>query len=398
METPYLISSLEAKRIIQENTPLLKPVLLDLDRADFHVLSEDIWAPWNIPSFRQSSVDGYALRYDDYTLKNLFFLEGESAAGNSDYHVLKPQQAERIFTGAPIPEGADTMIMQEKVRILDGFLKIESHNFQKGDHVREIGSEIRSGELAIKKGTRLSPSSLGFLANIGISRVWVYPMPRIGIFLTGNELQEPGNVLKSGKVFESNSYSLNSALKSFHFPKAEVIWVKDNLVEMMEVLKDFQDKFDLLLFTGGVSVGDYDFTPKALKQSGFETLFYKIRQRPGKPLLFAKKDSILAFGLPGNPASVLTCFYQYVVLALENQTGMASLLTQERACLGINFRKIPGLTFFTRGNIHNGKVYPLSGQESYKMASYSEANCLMEMEEDREDFFEGEELNIYRIP
>jgi len=394
----YLISVEEARKIILENTEVPEPIHQTLEDSFYHVLASDIYAPYPIPSFRQSSVDGYALRFEDYQQKNEFFVEGESPAGYSKIYTLKPNQALRVFTGGLIPEGADTMVMQEKVGFIGENLIIQDPDLKLGNQVRQIGSEIQEGSLAMKAGKVLGSSSLGYLANIGISELAVYPKPRISILITGNELESPGKKLKPGKVFESNSYSLNSALESFHFPKAQVFYVPDNLDTLSETLENCLWISDIIIFTGGVSVGDYDFTPRALDRLGFKTLFHKVKQRPGKPFLFAKKGRVLVFGLPGNPGSVLTGFYQYIIPCLEKITGLKNLIPRKKAILNNDFKKIKGLTFFVRAWFEEGKVHSLGGQESYKMGSYSEANCLIEFEEDKEEIIRGEEVNIFLIP
>ena len=283
--------------------------------------------------------------------------------------------------------------MQEKVEIQGKELKILDQEFKRGNQVRAIGSEIKSGTLAMKAGHFLNPASLGFLAGIGISEVWVHPKPRISLLITGNELQSPGKSLDSGKVFESSSYSVNAALEYFHFPRASLHFISDDLEEMTKAVKACLKDSDIILITGGVSVGDYDFTPQSLHLNHFQTLFHKVKQRPGKPFLFAKKEETLAFGLPGNPGSVLTCFYQYIVPALEILSGIQNLVPEKKAILEGSYKKIKGLSFFVRGQYHEGKVKPLGAQESYKMGSYSEANCLIEMEEEKEWIPEGEILD-----
>lgn len=398
METPFLISVQEARNFVRQHAHRLVPLGLPIEKSLGHILAEDVSAPYSIPGFVQSSVDGYAIRFSDWEKGYPLKIAGESAAGNAIGYSLGPGEAYRVFTGASLPSGADTMVMQEHVEVLAGnSIGIKNAELKLGNQVRAIGSEIKAGTLARKKGTHLTPSSLAFLANIGFASLPVYPHPRISMILTGNELQKPGTRPEPGKVFESNSYSIRAALENLHIPGLKIHYSVDDLDILVNTIEKCKEDSDLLLVTGGVSVGDYDFTPKALEKTGFEFIFYKIKQRPGKPLLFAKNQDILAFGLPGNPGSVLTCFYQYVLPAIAIMTGREDILVSKKARIGTDFRKIKGLTFFTRGIYKDQELMPLSGQESYKMGTYAEANCLIEMEEDMELIAKGTEMTIWLI-
>src|SRR5581483_8246771 len=171
---------------------------------------EDVFAQTDIPAFNQSAMDGYALSFAGWQLHKALTVHGESPAGEAELSWLKPEQAMRIFTGAPMPEGADTVVMQEKVQVIDGTLHIQDEQLQAGYNVRIKGSEIKAGELVLPKGHRLNPSAIGFLATTGVAEVLVYPIPAISIIVTGNELQQPGKPLVHGQVYECNSFQLTA--------------------------------------------------------------------------------------------------------------------------------------------------------------------------------------------
>ncbi|RZL55423.1 MAG: molybdopterin molybdenumtransferase MoeA, partial [Pedobacter sp.] len=274
-----MITVEEAKKLIKENTLSLTPVILSLNKASEHILAADIYSNFDIPAFRQSSMDGYAIMFEDKEAE--LILVGEMAAGTQQSITLKKGQASRIFTGAPLPEGADTVVMQEKIIRTRNNIKVQDERLSFGINVRAKGSEIKSGELAMNKGTLLSPAAIGFLAGIGITEVEVYPMPKISIILTGNELQKPGLPLNFGQVYESNSYSLSAALQKEGIVDIEILTAEDNLQTLTKVIESALKNSDVVLLNGGVSVGDYDFVIKAANACGIEQIFHKVKQKPG---------------------------------------------------------------------------------------------------------------------
>ena len=201
-----------------------------------------------------------------------------------------------------------------------------------------------------------------------------------------------------GQVYESNSFTLTSALHHLHIGEIKVYYADDNLEILTAVLQKALEQSDLVLLTGGISAGDYDFVLQAATNCGVTKLFHKIKQRPGKPLYFGKKESKLVFGLPGNPSSVLTCFYQYVVPALEKLSKRKIGLQILQVPLERSFRKTVGLTHFLKG-FYNGKtVAPLDAQESYRLSSFAKANCLIQVDEDTTTLKEGELVDVYLLP
>jgi molybdopterin molybdotransferase len=393
-----MINVTEAKRIINNNTTTLTPVKSVLSQAESKVLAEDVYASIDIPAFPQSSMDGYAFSFQGWKQHKKIKIVGEVVAGTKENITLEPGHAVRIFTGAAVPIGADTVIMQEKTKTHNEELIIEDETLQAGTSVRPRGSEIKAGALALEKGRTLSPAAIGFLAGIGIAQVEVYPNPSISIIITGNELQQPGTRLEHGQVYESNSFALKAVLKQLHVNDVEVLYATDKPEIVTDALEKALQQSDVVLLTGGISVGDYDFVLQAATECGVEKLFHKVKQRPGKPLYFGKKNNKLVFGLPGNPSSVLTCFYQYVIPALEKLSNKKPVLKTIRAPLSKPFQKTALLTHFLKG-IYDGKtVTPLDAQESYRLSSFATANCLIQVEEEITACNEGEFVTVYLLP
>ncbi len=394
-----MITVEEAKKIIQEQVNPLKPVPVTLTDAAGLILAIDIYAEIDIPAFPQSSMDGYAFSFSGWQTNKSLQIAGEMAAGSGETISYTPEQAVRIFTGAAVPEGTDTVVMQEKVKTENGELYIADDKLKAGGNVRLKGSEIKAGALALPAGTFLSPAAIGFLAGIGITTVIAWPKPTVSIIVTGKELQQPGKPLQYGQVYESNSATLKAALKQIDISEVKIYWADDDLDILKQVLQAALKQSDVVLLTGGISVGDYDFVLEAATQCGITKLFHRLKQRPGKPLYFGKKEDQLVFGLPGNPSSVLTCFYEYVLPALRqlgNDTNIG--LKKLSVPLGKAIDKPTGLTHFLKGYYDGEKVLSLDAQESYRLSSFAKANCLIKINEETTHCDEGANVEIHLLP
>jgi molybdopterin molybdotransferase len=390
-----MISVNEAKNIIRENVDTFSPAILALELAAGLTLARDIYAPVNIPAFPQSGMDGYALAFK--SIGKPIVLEGEQAAGANLHTKVKPGTAVRIFTGAVVPEGADTVVIQEKSKVENGFLQIEDDKLKQGDNIRLPGTEIKKDALVLPAGAKLTSPAIGFLAGMGIAEVEVIPNPKVSIIVTGNELQDPGTVPEFGKVYESNSFALLAALKQLHINDIAVYKSADDITILTEKLNEALAKSDIILMTGGVSVGDYDFTVKVSENCGVQKIFHKIKQKPGKPIFFGKKENILFFGLPGNPASVLTCFYEYVIPAIEKMTAQKLSLEIKQAAISAAYKKPAGITHFLKGIFDGTQVHLPEGQESYKLNSFARANCLVMIPESVTEVAAGEKVEVHLL-
>jgi len=392
-----MISVSEARAIIQQHIVTLPPVARMLPDVLGYTIAADVFATVDIPAYPQSSMDGYAFSYTDWQQNKSLQISGEMAAGTKESVPLSSNTAVRIFTGAPVPPDADTVVMQEKVVAEKGILTIQDDQLQAGANVRPKGSEIKVGELALPSGTLLTPAAIGFLAGIGVTEVMVYPSPVVTIIITGNELQRPGQPLQYGQVYDANSFALSAVLQQYGIQQIEVISVPDEIERLNEALSQALQKSDLVLLTGGVSVGDYDFVTRSAKHCGINTQFHKLKQRPGKPLFFGTKGRQMIFGLPGNPSSVLTCFYMYVLPVIMGMKKTGTGLIQQQVPLSQSYHKTTQLTHFLKGWYDEQTAAPLGAQESYRMRSFAGANCLIEIEEKAEHVEQGSLVTIHLL-
>lgn len=358
------------------------------------VLFEDVFSPINMPPFRQSAMDGYAIQYSK---EGTYTVVDESKAGDSTNYALKPTEAVRIFTGALVPDHADTVIMQEHVERVDASIHIQKMPSQFAN-IRNIGEQIKTGDLALKKGTKLNEAAIGFLACLGITKVSIYKTPSVAILVTGNELQQPGSNLTLGKIYESNSVMLKSALQKAGIKTIEIIAVKDDYQATKTSIKNALEENDILLVSGGISVGDYDFVKEALLENGVEELFYKINQKPGKPLWFGKKQDTYVFALPGNPASALTCFYIYALPLLRKMCGFKNNHLQKVTAKSKSAIKNPSQkTLFLKAYLEDECVQILQGQSSAMLYTYAMSNVLICVDSETAEINIGDEVTCIKL-
>lgn len=391
-----MISISDAISIVKENgKPLLKKTTKPVDKAGGYVLIEDILSPINMPPFRQSAMDGYALNLHE----NLSYtLIGEIKAGDGHQPILKQGEAVRIFTGAPVPDSANSIMMQEKVAPNGNTITIDNQ-IPLEHNIRPLGEQVKAGDIALKKGTKLSPAAIGYLISLGITKVAVFKKPNIAIVTTGNELIEAGQDLSYGKIYESNSKMLLSTLYSLKFYDVTLHKVEDDYAKTVEKLNTVINENDLVLITGGISVGDYDFVGKALEELTVEKLFYKVKQKPGKPLFYGKKSDTQIFALPGNPAAALSCFYVYVYIALQAMMNREILeLPRVQAKSISNFDKKGDRPQFLKAIYNEGLVEILEGQNSSMLQTFALSNALVYTHETVSKIEKGNPLEVIILP
>ncbi|SFD04764.1 molybdopterin molybdotransferase MoeA [Algibacter pectinivorans] len=391
-----MISIPEAISIVKHSSkPLLKETIKRVEKAGGYFLFKDIISPINMPPFRQSAMDGYALNLHD----NLTYtLIGEIKAGDGHRPTLKKGEAVRIFTGAAVPDSANAVMMQEKVSKTGHSitLEIQAHTQQ---NIRPLGEQVKTGDIALKKGTKLTPAAIGYLISLGITEVSVFKKPNIALVTTGNELVEAGQELTFGKIYESNSKMLLSALYSLKFYDVTRYKVEDNYAKTIETLQTAINNNDLVLITGGISVGDYDFVGKALNELKVQELFYKVKQKPGKPLFYGKKNDTQIFALPGNPAAALSCFYIYVFIALQKLMNRdAEELPRVTAKSVSSFKKKGDRPQFLKAIYSNGTVEILEGQNSSMLQTFALSNALVYAPETVTDINEGDTIEVILLP
>ena len=393
-----MISVDAAKNLINERCKPLNTRLTDLYQAYDHILAEDLYTFVDSPPFHNSAMDGYAFRYEELNKVSKLIVVGEIPAGTTGEKTEEPFAAYRIFTGAAMPPGFDTVVMQEKVEVIENEIVIKDDAIKSGQNVRLQGSQIKKGALAIKAGVRINAGVASYLAGLGFAEIPVFPKAKVSIISTGNELLPPGSALLPGKIFESNTYALHGALLALGSEAPKIFRVQDDFETIRQTILSCFAQSDMIILSGGVSVGKYDFVASALEACGVETIFHKIKQKPGKPLYFGMKNNIPVFGLPGNPASLLTCFYEYVLPAVKILTGNeASSHNLIYLPLQNGYKKKPGLTHFLKGKLlaQNKSVEILDAQESYLMRSFASADCIVVIPENQTELHPGELVEVH---
>lgn len=387
-----MISVQDAFSILQNNLPALQETDYSLVQARKHIVSQNLFSAINMPPFRQSAMDGFALCLHDALIYEII---GEIKAGDTHQVVLLPGQAVKIFTGASVPDSAQAVIQIEKVTVKDKQLLLETM-VKPETNVRPVGEQIKVGELALEKGTLLNAAAIGFLAGLGFTSVKVFQKPSVAIVVTGNELVKPGLPLEYGKVYESNGIMLESALKESYFDKVNLYEVNDDLENTKNILHQALTENDVVLVSGGISVGDYDFVAAALKELAVETLFYKVNQKPGKPLFAGKQKDKLVFALPGNPAASLTCFYVYVLPTLLILSGKAPNYNQSTPiALAHDYSVNNSRCQFLKANVVGDEVSILSHQASSMLNSFSISNGLVYVPDGSYELKKGDTVEVY---
>jgi molybdopterin molybdotransferase len=374
-----MISLAQARAFIAEKTLPLSPQTAALEMAFGRVLREDIRADADLPAFDRSAMDGYAIGFDDNSEK--FQIVGEIQPGLESKIKLGKGECARIFTGAQIPEGASQVLMQENVGVHDGFIIPTQRS--RITHIRKRGEDARAGDLLLRSGTRLGAGELALLASLGVIEPHVSPPVRVAHFTTGNELVPPSATPLSGQIRDSNSTLVGAFVRQFGGEISRQEIVRDDFELLREKVLHDEDNFDLLLVSGGASVGDYDFGKKLLAALGFQIYFEKISLRPGKPLVFATRGSQSAFILPGNPVSHFVTLHVAVRLALNIFSGANESwpLANIRLAENFEFRPDARETFWpARTEIQNGElvVRALRWQSSGDVTGLAGANALIQ--------------------
>jgi molybdopterin molybdotransferase len=391
-----MISVEQALDIVQNNiVPTLNFERIEVSKAIGCILKKDIISPIDMPPFRQSAMDGYALCLNG---ESTYHIIGEVKAGDDHHPTLKKGEAVRIFTGAPVPDSANAVIMQEKVTVEQHELTIESA-ISINDNIRPLGEQVSKNQIALKKGTMITSAAIGFITSLGITEIVIYSRPSIAIVVTGNELVEAGKVLAFGQIYGSNAIMLTSALNKLGFQNISSFKVDDDYKNTIDVLGNVIANHDMVLVSGGISVGEYDFVGKALLELGVEQVFYKVKQKPGKPFFFGKKDKKIIFALPGNPAAALSCFYIYVNPALQKMAGdMNYSSAKTKARSESNYTKKGDRSHFLKAVYRNGRAEILDGQSSSMLHTFALANALVYVPETVDSIKINDEVEVILLP
>lgn len=378
-----MITLKEAFEIVLRHAPRLETERVDFLRARGRVLAEDVASDHDMPPFPRSSVDGYAVRAEDLgTLPARLQVVGNIPAGTYPEFMLAAGQAAKIMTGAPVPEGADAVQMIERTRALAQTHEVEMlEAIARGANVSPRGSEAKVGQVVAPAGSFISPPMIGLLAAVGKSEVVVYRAPTVGLIATGDELIEIDEKPRGAQIRNSNSYALFAQIESAHAVPHLLGIARDQKSRLRELIQRGL-QYDVLLLTGGVSMGDLDLVEDVFAEFGFEIFFNKVAVKPGKPVVFARTGRTLIFGLPGNPVSAATIFELLVRPALRKMMGkvvyqnqiVSARLTQRFLNRSGRENYAPAWTWYENGGYH---VRPLPSKGSGDVASYAASNSYL---------------------
>jgi len=364
--------------------PVSAAVRVPIRGALGRVLAEDVTSPVDVPSHRNSAMDGWAMRGADLAPAGETTLEeiGVSFAGRPFAGRVGAGQCVRIMTGGVVPEGADTVVMQERARA-DAKRVTFAPGQKTGQNVREAGEDLRRGAVALARGRIVRPADLGLLASLGVGEVPVHRPLRVAFFSTGDELKSIGTALGEGEIYDSNRYTLHGMLQRLGCEVLDMGVVRDDPALLERAFREAAASADVVITSGGVSVGEADFVKGMMGKLG-EVVFWKIAMKPGRPLAYGRIAGAHFFGLPGNPVSVMVTFYQFVREALLRLMGadpVPPLPTFPATCTA-RLKKAPGRTEFQRGILERAEggewtVRPTGDQGSGILKSMSEANCFI---------------------
>jgi len=391
-----MISIQQAISIVKKSTnPLNTSEKKHINNCLGFTLAEGVFSSINMPPFRQSAMDGFAVKIHE---SNTYKIIDEVKAGDGHQPTLHSGEAVRIFTGAPVPDTANAIIIQEHVTVEKQILTANKP-IALNANIRPLGEQTKKGNIALKKGTKLTPAGIGFLTSLGITEVVINKPLSISLVVTGNELAKAGEPLQYGQIYESNAIMLSSALRGLGYMNVEITTVGDDYQSTYNVLKNVISNNDMVLVSGGISVGDYDFVGKALLDIGVEQLFYKVKQKPGKPLFFGKKENAFVFALPGNPASALSCFYVYVNTALQRLSGNKHFeLLKTTAKSKSSFNKKGDRSQFLKAIYNNNTVEILEGQNSSMIHTFAIANALVYVPENLHKINIDDTVDVILLP
>ncbi|RBM89162.1 bifunctional molybdopterin-guanine dinucleotide biosynthesis adaptor protein MobB/molybdopterin molybdotransferase MoeA [Vibrio paracholerae] len=371
------------EKILSLILPLAETESVAIQECYQRVLAREVSSPINVPAYRNSAMDGYALRSDDLE-RDSYRVVAEVLAGSHYPKTVELGEAVKIMTGAPMPLGADTVVMREQAMQNGELVSFAGVKIKAGQNVRQAGEDLAQGQAVFHSGQRLLSPEMGVLASLGFAHAEVFRSLKVAIFSTGDEVQAPGGDIEPNSIFDSNRFTLTGLLKQLGCQVIDLGIIEDDEAKMMQVLEQAAKQADLVITSGGVSVGDADFIKSALEKLGHID-FWRINMRPGRPLAFGQIAGKPFFGLPGNPVAVMVSFINFVEPALRKMQGEQGWQPLKVNAIALqDLRSRQGRTEFSRGvyafNAQGQLTVRTTGKQgSGILHSMSEANCLIEI-------------------
>lgn len=398
---PGLLSLKQAlEKIFQSLTPIQETRQVGIKDAFNKVLAEAIQSPLNVPAYRNSAMDGYAVRSEDLPTSGELTLKqvGISWAGRPRSGSVLVGECVRIMTGAKLPDDTDTVIMQEHVRATKDAITIGTGHCAT-QNVRLPGEDIKQGTTVLNKGTLIKAAEMGLIASLGLAHISVYRPLRVSFFSTGDELRSIGETLQDGQIYDSNRYLIQGMLNTLDVEINDMGVIPDDRQQIEQAFLDAASQSDVVITSGGVSVGDADFVKETLEKLG-SINFWKLAIKPGKPLAFGKVNNAVFIGLPGNPVSVMAIFYQVGLPTLRHLMGQQNIQPViARARTTCKLKKRPGRQDFQRGifSYDDNQQLVVKGvgmQASHVLSGMSQANCFIVLPTESGSVDAGEWVDI----
>jgi molybdopterin molybdotransferase len=407
-----MITFEEALKLIDDNVSPLGKTEVTLGEMAGCYLAENVVATFPSPQFDNSAVDGYGVKTGDLNSASdqsprELKLVSTIAAGSPSQLEINSGEAVKVFTGARVPSSCEAVVMREYCREENGSVHIEC-GAQPGENIRRSGEEYKKGETVLESGIKATPPVIALLASLGHVKFSVFEKPRVALVVTGDELVEPGHPLKEGQIYNSNAYGLTAALNALGISDCKCSVASDTREETRRCFEQALLESDLVISSGGVSVGDHDYVKETLEALGVKTVFWRIAMKPGKPVYFGILDGKggarkYIFGLPGNPVSVLVTFHQVVKPAIRKMAGgrFADESTF-RVIAGVPLKKRPGRVDFLRAVLSRGEngdttAVPTRRQESHMLSGLAKAQVMLKLGKDLENLAAGEPVDVTLI-
>ena len=398
------------EQILASVTPLTTFEYVNLENCIDRILSEDLLSQTSLPAWNCSAMDGYAINSEHFEIGQSFNIVGAAFAGHPYPGTVGKDQCIKIMTGASLPENCDAVIMKENVQIngdVDSDVDSDSDRntitinvaTKQLQNVRMAGSEIQKGEVVLRKGLQINPIALGVIATLGILEVPVYRKVKVSVFSTGDELVKPGKQLQVGQIYDSNRYSVTALCQRLGCEVTDLGLIKDDQEAIKEMMLSASENADMLITSGGVSVGEADYVKSLVEEIGHLDL-WKVAIKPGKPIAVGSINNCAFFGLPGNPVSAMVTLNILVQPAIQKLSGMSAVnpIIIQAIC-DSELKKKPGRKDYQRGLAYkdehdNWHVSSTGAQGSAKLTSLSEGNCYIVLEQEKSDCSIGESVNI----